>query len=66
MPVWVLKLLLSFAIRCLTKKLGSLEVTQHAEAALAKYTPLAPEENSAPWKANDPNNNPPERGGRPR
>lgn len=65
-PEWLLRLILGYAVKWLYKKVGLDATVAHVESAVAKVTPLTPEENPTPWKSNDPNNNPPERGGRPR
>lgn len=66
MPTWLLKIVLNIVIGCLTRKLGQLTAVKHVEAAFAKVSPLALDINPAPWRRNDPNNNDPAHGGRPR
>jgi hypothetical protein len=59
MPIWLLKILLSFAISLLTKKLGSLAAYTHIQtvlsAAIIKHAPLEPDANPPFYQENNPN-----------
>lgn len=55
MPVWLLKLILEFAVRYLVGRIGHMATVQHFITALAKATPLKPETNPPLSVENNPN-----------
>lgn len=54
-PEWVLKLILGYAVKWLYKKVGLDATVCHVEAAVAKVSPLVPEENPPLSVSKDPN-----------
>lgn len=55
MPVWLLKIVINFAINFLVKKLGTLDATKHVETALLNATPLPPDPLPPMHESDNPN-----------